>query len=480
MTPFFIYILEVIACSALFTGYYWWVLRNGNFYHWNRLFINVSVVLSIVIPLLSISVPMSPNILQDTYDNVVNYISVGNTIVTVVPVQSGLSSISWVTIGFVAYLFVTFILLIKEFVSFVRIVRLKRNAEHIYTHETSLYYINNNNVPFTFFRTIFWGKDISPDSCEGPCMLRHELAHVRLGHSWDKALMQLVCCIFWMNPFFILMRRELEFVHEFEADHESLGEGNNEELSSLILSTMYPNHYHDFTSRFFQSSIKRRIFMITKSKKSKLSIIRKIGVIPVLLITLFIFSVSSEKTVASFGLNNTAEGIPQDNISVTGVARVEGIPENVWVPQNELEEQIVVIAYKPTGTTSDAEKITAVAYPIKRKSPPNGVFIYNDVEEKPKFKSEKAESEFLKFIAENINYPTICAENGIAGEVIVSYVIDENGKIGNIEAEVSIDPHLAREVTRALEKSSNWIPGKQNGANISVQCYVFTKFILRN
>ena len=294
MTIFFVYFLKVTLCSALFTGYYWWVLRNGNFYRWNRLFINASVVLSIVVPLLNISIPSSPIVLQDTYDNVVNYIAVGNSIVTTVPMQTEISSFSWIDIGLMAYMLVAFILFLKELVSFIRILRLKRHAEQVYTNEAVLYCINDNTAPFTFFRTIFWKKGISPDSGEGPCMLRHELAHVRLGHSRDKALLQLVCCIFWINPFFLLLRRELELVHEFAADRESFGEGNSEELSSLILSTMYPNHYHDFTSRFFQSSIKRRIFMITKSKKSKMSIMQKISAIPVVIIALLAFSLRPE------------------------------------------------------------------------------------------------------------------------------------------------------------------------------------------
>ena len=318
MTAFFVYLFEVIICSALFTGYYWWVLRNGSFYRWNRLFINASVVLSVVIPLLNISIPVSPVVLQHTYDNVVNYITVGNTYATTATIQSGMSSISWVDIGFIAYMIVTFVFLVKEFFSFIRIVRLKRKAELIHTNESDLYCTDDETAPFTFFKTIFWRKDISVNSGEGRCMLRHELAHVSLGHSWDRALMQFVCCIFPVNPFFLLLRRELELVHEFEADRESLGEGNAEELSSLILSTLYPSHYHGFTSRFYQSSIKRRIFMITKREKSKLSIIRKIGVIPVLFITLFAFSVSSEKTVASPYSNNiTEDGIIVGDVTIT-------------------------------------------------------------------------------------------------------------------------------------------------------------------
>ena len=463
MTSFIIYLFEVTVCSVLFAGYYWWVLRDSSFYRWNRLYINASVVLSLVVPLLNITILVSPIALPATYDYVVNYIMVEDTNITTIPAQSEISPISWVKIGLIAYMFVTLTLLVKEFVSFVRIVSLKRHAERIRTNEALLYCINDNTAPFTFFRTIFWKKDISPDSGEGPFMLRHELAHVRLGHSWDKALMQLVCCIFWMNPFFVLLRRELELVHEFEADRESLDNGNAEELSSLILCTMYPNHYHDFTSRFFQSSIKRRIFMITKSKKSKLSIIRKICVIPILFIMLFTFSVNSKKTVTSHSSDTIIEGVKQD--------------VNPWSPQNVLEEQIVIVAH---AINEEQVKSTEIKFPDKRKSPPEGVIRYNDVEVKPKFKSENAERDFLKHIADNINYPTIAAEKGISGEVIVSYVVKENGKVEDVEVEVSIDPSLAKEVVRCLDKIPDWIPGKQNGKNVSVQCYIFTKFILQN
>ena len=359
MTTFFIYFLEVTVCSALFLGYYWLVLRNSNFYRWNRFFINTSVILSIVIPLLNISIPTTTIVLLDIYDNVVNYIAVSSTVDTTTSVQSGITSISWATLCFMAYLLVTSILVVREFVSLVRVVRLKQHAERIQIKEFNLYCIDDNTAPFIFFRTLFWGKDISLDSSKGSCILRHELAHIRLGHSWDKALMQFVCCIFWMNPFFILLRHELELVHEFEADRESLGEGNVEELSSLILSTMYPNHYHDFTSRFFQSPIKRRIFMITKSKKSKLSIIRKISVIPILIITLFAFSVNSGKSVTFNSSNAVIENVTQDvsskkyliqDIKVTGAPNFDDfvligfsglkVGEEITIPGDETTDAV--------------------------------------------------------------------------------------------------------------------------------------------
>ncbi len=251
MTAFFIYLLEVITCSALFAGCYWWVLRNGRFYQWNRFYIVAAVALSAIIPLLNIPIS-APHIVMPATTDYVAHIVIDPDGVAVVPVQSAASPIPWAWLGFISCISIIHLLLVKEIVSFIRILRLKRCSDRIHISETDLYCTDDDTAPFTFFRTIFWKKGVPMDSGEGRCMLRHELAHVRLGHSWDKALMQLVCCLFWMNPFFMLLRRELELVHEFAADSESVGDGDTEELSSLILCTLYPNHYHDFTSRFFE------------------------------------------------------------------------------------------------------------------------------------------------------------------------------------------------------------------------------------
>ena len=245
MTVFLFYLLKVIVCSALFAGCYWWILRNRGFYHWNRFHIVASVALSIIIPLLDISIPVMQKVIPSaTYYS--TYFVMDHVEEVAVPVQATAPSFNWEWTGWIFFVSIVLSLLVKEIISFARILRLKRCSERICIPETVLYCTDDASAPFTFFRNIFWKKGISVDSGEGRCMLRHELAHVRLGHCWDKALMQFVCCIFWMNPFFILFRRELELVHEFAADSES----SAEELSSLILCTLYPNYYHDFTSRF--------------------------------------------------------------------------------------------------------------------------------------------------------------------------------------------------------------------------------------
>ena len=44
----------------------------------------------------------------------------------------------------------------------------------------------------------------------GRKILQHELAHIREKHSWDRLFSQLICSIFWMNPFNWIMQKELQ------------------------------------------------------------------------------------------------------------------------------------------------------------------------------------------------------------------------------------------------------------------------------
>lgn len=49
-------------------------------------------------------------------------------------------------------------------------------------------------------------------------LLAHELAHVQSWHSADKLLMQLLLALFWFFPPVYLLRKQLELLHELEAD----------------------------------------------------------------------------------------------------------------------------------------------------------------------------------------------------------------------------------------------------------------------
>ena len=415
MTAFFIYLIKVIVCSALFAGCYWLALRNERFYQWNRFYIVASVVLSIIIPALNIPIS-APNITMPT----ATVYFTGEQVEMTASLQSETVSIPWVRLGWMLFISIVLFLFVKEVVSFIRILRLKRSSERIHISEAVLYCTDDATAPFTFFGTIFWKKGISVDSGEGRCILRHELAHVRLGHSWDKALMQLVCCVFWMNPFFMLFRRELELVHEFAADSES----SAEELSSLILCTMYPNNYRDFTSRFFQTSIKRRIFMIAKNKnkKSSMNMLRKLSIVPVALIALFLFACNFQSSETKPLLS---------------------------------EEEVIALDMAEEPDPS----VVADIMPIF----PGGF------------------EALLKFLQENTVYPEKAKDNNIQGRVFVQFVVTSKGNIGTVKILRGVDPLLDAEAIRVVKSLPKFEPGKQkDGVAVPVWFHAPITFSLGN
>lgn len=92
--------------------------------------------------------------------------------------------------------------------------------------------------------------------------------------------------------------------------------------------------------------------------------------------------------------------------------------------------------------------------------------IYEAVEQMPYFPG--GESEMMKFIRENIQYPASAKEYGIQGRVILRFVVTETGTIENITVLRSLDPACDKEAIRLLESMPKWIPGKQNDEIVSV------------
>ena len=87
--------------------------------------------------------------------------------------------------------------------------------------------------PFSYFRHIVISeKDL--ESCRRE-ILTHELAHIRLGHSWDVLIMDVVLLCQWWNPAAWLLRRELKQVHEYEADEAVLERGVDARQYQLLL-----------------------------------------------------------------------------------------------------------------------------------------------------------------------------------------------------------------------------------------------------
>ena len=89
------------------------------------------------------------------------------------------------------------------------------------------------------------------------------------------------------------------------------------------------------------------------------------------------------------------------------------------------------------------------------------------------------ELSLMKWIAENVSYPVVAAENGVEGLVACSFVVNTDGSICDIEVLRSIDPLLDKEAVRVLERMPNWKPGMQQGKNVRVKYTIPVRFRLK-
>lgn len=86
----------------------------------------------------------------------------------------------------------------------------------------------------------------------------------------------------------------------------------------------------------------------------------------------------------------------------------------------------------------------------------------------------------MDFLVKNLVYPKHAREAGIEGTVFVTFVIEKDGIVSNIEIIRGIGGGCDEEAVRVMKLMPKWTPGKQNGKEVRVQYNMPLKFKLTN
>ena len=92
--------------------------------------------------------------------------------------------------------------------------------------------------------------------------------------------------------------------------------------------------------------------------------------------------------------------------------------------------------------------------------------VFQSVEQMPQFPG--GEAALMKFLQSHINYPPMAAENGVQGRVVVQFVVDKTGKIGEVKVVRTVDKDLDKEAVRVCKSLPKFTPGRQNGQPVAV------------
>ena len=215
--------------------------------------------------------------------------------------------------------------------------------------------------------------------------------------------------------------------------------------------------------------------------ENKKAIFFQIGLVVVLGLTLLAFEWKTyDKKIVETGTRQAAEVMeeivlqtqqntpppppppPQQQTTVLEIVENDKVIENEVNINAEADEKTVVEEYKAPVVTEEKEVEEAEIFTV--------------VEESPGFPG--GDEARIKFLQENIKYPTMARESGIQGTVYVTFVVERGGNVTDVKILRGIGGGCDEEAIRVIKAMPKWNAGKQRGKPVRVQFNMPIKFTL--
>ena len=281
MTDFFLYLsYSTLALAALYLLYK--VLMSYETLHrFNRVLLLGFVVLSAVLPLCRIEVveelpavepmefvaPMTDSVVYEVAESF-NY--------------TALLQMAF----FALFLLGAVVMIARLVISIMSVKKIISSGEQQYLEGgVTLTIVDKPISPFSWFGHIVVSRaDIEQNR---DIILTHEMAHIRLRHSWDVLAVDLALCFWWFNPAMWLLRRELQSLHEYQADDAVLNSGIDAQTYQLLLiKRAVGSRLHSVANCLNHSNLKKRITMMCKKTSSRWSAAKALLVLPLVAVSL--------------------------------------------------------------------------------------------------------------------------------------------------------------------------------------------------
>jgi beta-lactamase regulating signal transducer with metallopeptidase domain len=356
--------VKPVVASGILYLYYLLVLRNRKFHAYNRFYLLFTILISMIVPFvdfgwISIEAPAAISFDESTP-------------------QAANAARPFFTAGtwlLVVMGTVSCLLLLSVMLRIAWIYRVKRKGKITAMQGYTFIETGAKEAPFSFLDNLFWKQGLSVTDANGEKIWRHELAHISQKHTYDKLFTQIMCCLLWINPFFWLIQKELNVIHEFLADAASVEDGDTEAFARMLLYSHNQGSYLSPSHSFFNSSIKRRLIMITTSNKTPYSFARRILALPIALFVLATLSITLKaQTTKGTGQEPQKSGERAAPVSGKKVEK-KGTPAAA-TEQKADQQPVTVIGYKsvkknppatPAKQKADLEPITVSGYKTERK-----------------------------------------------------------------------------------------------------------------
>lgn len=354
--------------------------------------------------------------------------------------------------------------------------RLYRQSEGFHHRGDSLRVVAGLEVPFQFAGHIFIPERLlaRPDALE--MAVAHEKAHKRLGHTWDLMIGQIIGMAFWFHPMPRLLVRQMQLIHEFQADGE-------------VIARVDPDHYARFIGqyRFLQSTthpahalnhgpLKKRIMKLYHPSGPLSGFHRMvIGSMTGLLFSLSVL-------VHPGGAASLA-----DHPASKRIRDVLPSPLQLFDLDNNRQPEVFLSGADTTPEFRTAQAShqlqappapPAPPAPSTPTAPPVPPHPMQGPDQMPRFpgceeisdaldREQCANQKFLQFVYTHLRYPEAAKEMGIAGTCVASFFVETDGRVSEITFRKQIGggtDEAIRDIFRKMdEEGIRWIPAMKDG-----------------
>ena len=507
------HLLPIAATVGVLWLVYRFLFRNSNRLYFNRFFLLTSMLLALAMPLLGllsgIEVPQMATLKQNMFNGMMlNEVIVtpdGQPVLPEVTVTTDATPSRfsvWQVIGGI-YLIGVVVMTLLFLIKLGRLVALIIRSPKRKMDGFIAVFTGKEQGSFSFFRYAFFpSENVDSD------IMRHEMSHIGHHHSWDILFAEVMMILQWFNPFIYLYKKELQSLHEYQADRDVVATGvDKKNYMMLILQQCTAVDFSGMSNNFSLILTKKRIKMITRNEKAKGLWWRLLATLPVLAI-LLIANTKVTAQDASTKLGNQAvdkpitvemgqfeifddDGTPMqlkdtliysDDGSYVKFETSDGFQPETGEPCKKL----TVTSYDADGTQRNNFFITETerrgdtsTYTIEPFTLSVHLFdqlldlatyeedtVYQIVEQMPQYTG--GEEAMMKYVSENIKYPQAAKDKNIAGRVFVSFVVEKDGSIGEVKVLRGIGGGCDEEAVRVIKGMPKWKPGIQKGKPVRV------------
>jgi TonB family protein len=168
----------------------------------------------------------------------------------------------------------------------------------------------------------------------------------------------------------------------------------------------------------------------------------------------------------------------KDNIQITGIRAPAG---SLFIVDGKERKNLDNFDYKTLETIDLIDEKKAIklygpkgkngvvkieTYKVAKTKSSSEEKVYDFVAQKPEFPT--GDKALFEYLSKNIKYPETASKNKIEGKVIIKFVVNRDGSIGDAKIVRGIGGGCDEEALRVVNAMPKWIPGKNNGKPVNV------------